>query len=396
DEGAAGDPLPLRPLPERRVGEVLVQGPSVAAGYWRRPEETARLFAATVEGHAGVLLRTGDLGFLYGGELFITGRLKDVIILRGRNYYPQDIEQTAQAAHPDVLPGAAFAVEANQASADALHAVAPRLVLVHQIARTCREAARPAVVEAIRRAVLAEHEVAPDAVVLIRQSSLPVTSSGKVQRGLCRQQYTAGELRVLHAWQAGVAAQEGDRPNAHRAPDLAGLPAADAAERIEDWMLAWLVSHVGLDATRADRDRPFAELGLDSLTAVELAGELERAFGVPLPPVVAWNYPTPVAMARYLAEQTLAEQKLAEQEPAEQAAGAPIGPVGAGVADPVVAAPAAGGQLEALLADIENLTDEQAARLLAAEDLPGDDSAGDAAANDAANNAAGDGPREQN
>ncbi|MEN1678303.1 MAG: AMP-binding protein [Planctomycetota bacterium] len=328
------DPDTLQPLADRTIGEVLIEGPSVAQGYWRRDEESAEAFLPADSVDGSPRLRTGDLGFLDDGELFITGRRKDVVILRGRNHFPQDIEQTAEAAHPQVQIGAAFAVSSDGGE---------RLVLVHQIERTCRKDARPAVAEAIRRAVLAEHEVEPAAVVLIRTGALPVTSSGKVQRSQCRRQYEAGALRVLYESQTG--ATKPAAPAAVAAPALDGLSAELAAERIEEWMVEWLATKTDLDASAFDRDRPFAELGLDSLTAVELSGELEEAFGVPLPPVVAWNYPTPAALARYLAEQSLASgnpDDNGSETPGDE-------------------------QLASLLEEIEGLSDEEAARLLAEE-----------------------------
>ena len=321
------DPQTLAPLPDRTVGEIFVRGPSVAAGYWRRSEESAGTFNAEVEGHGAGFLRTGDLGFVYEGDLFVTGRQKDVIILRGRNHYPQDIEQTAEAAHQCVQTGAALACEIEGQE---------RLVLVHQLDRACRGESQGEVVEAIRRAVAMEHEIDPYAIVLIRQSSLPVTSSGKVQRGLCRERYLAGDLNVLHEWTA-VAAQKSE-DSTPPPPQLDGLSTDAAAERIEEWMLAWLAGHIDLDADAAGRDRPFAELGLDSLTAIELSSELEAAFGVPLPPVVAWNYPTPAALAGYLAEQS-------HPRPTDEA----------------------DADLESLLAEIEAMPDEEVERKLREE-----------------------------
>ncbi|MEM6798017.1 MAG: AMP-binding protein [Planctomycetota bacterium] len=344
------DPETLRPRDARRVGEIVVAGPSVAQGYWRRDAESSAVFGCEIDSPdaadaadshdaACAYMRTGDLGFLYEGELFVTGRLKDVIIVRGRNYYPQDLEQTAEAAHADVMAGAAFACEVQGEE---------RLVVVHQVARTCRQESWAGVVDDVRRAILADHEVDPHAVVLIRQSSLPVTSSGKVQRSLCRERYLAGELKTLHEWNSEAARKAADHPPAPPAPELEGLSVDAAVERIEEWMLAWLVGRVHLDAVDADRNRPFAELGLDSLTAVELSGELEDAFDVPLPPIVAWNYPTPAALARYLAEQSLP----AAVEPIEASNGHAAGHAA---------------DVESLLADIENLSDEEAQRLLAGD-----------------------------
>src|SRR5690606_2228906 len=131
---------------------------------------------------------------MFDGELFVTGRLKDVIIIRGRNHYPQDIEQSAEASHPSLMPGAAFAVQEGNDE--------ERLVLVQQVDRQLDPNEYDNVIKGIRQAVSEHHELEPHAVVLIRQSSLPVTSSGKVQRTLCRDQFLAGELKVVHAWQA--------------------------------------------------------------------------------------------------------------------------------------------------------------------------------------------------
>src|SRR6185295_11996848 len=144
-----------------------------------------------VAGREGRFLRTGDLGFFREGELYVTGRVKDVIIIRGRNHYPQDIEQSAEEAHPAVLPGAAFALADDSGE---------RLVVVHQLDRQYRGTDYQQIVQAIRRAIVEQHELDPYAIVLIRQTSLPVTSSGKVQRNLCREQYLAEELKIVHSW----------------------------------------------------------------------------------------------------------------------------------------------------------------------------------------------------
>ncbi|MCI0492199.1 MAG: AMP-binding protein [Planctomycetes bacterium] len=392
--------------PEGEVGEILVQGPSVTQGYWNRPEETESDFGARVEGHEGRFLRTGDLGFFREGELFVTGRVKDVIIIRGRNHYPQDIEQSAEEAHPAVLPGAAFAL---------VHGDDERLGVVHQIDRQYRGSDHQQIVQAIRRAIVEQHELDPCAIVLIRQTSLPITSSGKVQRNLCRDQYLAGELKVVHSWTnpaygrtevaeaempsstngrvdvqlhgEGVAWRRNGESATKAAPDapvasgasiphpskthrkrrstspVGGVAASVAldrtAEQIETWLLGWLVARLGLDVAEMSRDRPFAELGVDSLAAVELSAELEREFGVPLPPIVAWNYPTPAALARYLAEQSTGGGATAEAaQTAYDLNDASASSVNGSDND---------AELAALLAEIENLSDEDAARLLAEE-----------------------------
>ena len=176
------------------LGEVWVAGPHVAHGYWRNPEATASAFRArTASGGAQSWLRTGDLGFLdENGELYITGRIKDLIIIRGINHYPQDIEETVQDCHTALRRhcGAAFSVPD--------HNDEEQLVLVQEVERTFRrQIAVEEIIAAIREAISKEHEIAAREIVLIRTGSLPKTSSGKIQRRLTRQMFLAGTLSLV-------------------------------------------------------------------------------------------------------------------------------------------------------------------------------------------------------
>ncbi|MFI1917974.1 fatty acyl-AMP ligase [Nocardia sp. NPDC020380] len=175
------DPATGETCPPDRVGEIWVSGGQVAQGYWRNPSATAQTFRA-----AGEYLRTGDLGLLVDGELYVIGRAKDIVIIRGRNYYPQDIEQTVQASHPALRAGAcaAFAIPAPAGE---------QLVVVQEIRRDA--VADPAeVLGAIRAAVVAEHELAPADVVLAAPDEVPRTSSGKIRRSAVRARYLAREV----------------------------------------------------------------------------------------------------------------------------------------------------------------------------------------------------------
>jgi acyl-CoA synthetase (AMP-forming)/AMP-acid ligase II len=176
------------PCPEGTIGEIWVNGPSVAPGYWNRPEESRHTFGAYLAGSAdGPYLRTGDLGFVRDGNLFVTGRLKDVLVIRGRNHHPQDLEATVQAVHP-ALPGgagAAFEVEADGE---------PRLIVVQEIARGFRGEVA-ALVSGIRHAVAEHHGLQVHDLVFLEPGSLPKTTSGKVQRHICRAAYQCGTLR---------------------------------------------------------------------------------------------------------------------------------------------------------------------------------------------------------
>jgi acyl-CoA synthetase (AMP-forming)/AMP-acid ligase II len=172
-----------------RVGEIWVQGESVAQGYWRDPERSAAFQARLANGD-GPFLRTGDLGFVLDGTLFVTGRIKDLIISGGRNHHPQDIEHTVESSHPAVRPGgvAAFAVPVHGEE---------RLVVLAEVGR--RHGDGPAIVEeevvaAIRRAVSEQHELRAHAIRLVKPGSLPKTSSGKIQRFACRDQFLAGDF----------------------------------------------------------------------------------------------------------------------------------------------------------------------------------------------------------
>lgn len=193
------DPESCAELPERRVGEIWVRGPSVAQGYWGNREATRATFhACLAETGEGPFLRTGDLGFLDDGELFVTGRVKDLIIVHGVNYYPQDIERTVQQAHERLRPdcGAAFTAERD----------GRELLVIAQEVERHRHGGLEQIAAEIQRAVVAEHELRPDVILLLKAGSIPKTSSGKIQRHACRQGYESGSLSVVYQWVApGVA-----------------------------------------------------------------------------------------------------------------------------------------------------------------------------------------------
>jgi acyl-CoA synthetase (AMP-forming)/AMP-acid ligase II len=183
------DPVSLEPLAPGRVGEILIAGESVAGGYWNREAETLAVFGAAVPGHEGAWLRSGDLGFFHDGELHVSGRLKDTLIIRGVNHFPQDIEGTVDRCHDAVRPGCGLCFAVDGPGGE-------QLVFVQEVA--ARDAARAdEIVRAIRGAIVERHDVDPFAVVLIEQGSLPKTTSGKLSRRPCREAYLQGALRVV-------------------------------------------------------------------------------------------------------------------------------------------------------------------------------------------------------
>jgi len=193
------DPDTRVELPERRVGEIWVRGGSVARGYWNRPDETADAFGGRLAGgepdNGQPYLRTGDLGFLDGGELFVTGRLKDVIIVRGRNHYPHDIEATVQSCHKGLRPGCAAAFETVRDGQ-------VRVVVAQEVDRGCRDLDVSRVTGDVRQALAERHELQLHELVLLKFGTVPKTSSGKVRRRACRARYEAG---TLVRWEGGKA-----------------------------------------------------------------------------------------------------------------------------------------------------------------------------------------------
>ena len=186
-EIAIADPESCRRLEAGEVGEIWLAGPSVAGGYWRNPEATREAFRARLaqEEGSGPWFRTGDLGFLRDGQLFVTGRLKELVILDGRNHYPHDIEGTAEASHPALRSGAVIAFAVDDGATE-------RLVVVCGVRPGDLD--DPDVAPAINRRVAEIHEVRPQDVVLVPSSRIPKTSSGKLQRSRCRSLYLRGEL----------------------------------------------------------------------------------------------------------------------------------------------------------------------------------------------------------
>ena len=180
----------LEPVAGAEIGEIVVAGPSVAAGYYADPEATAQCFGVTLSDGSGPWMRTGDLGFVSDGQLFVVGRLKELIKIRGRNLYATDIEQAARAAHPAVQPAgvAAFSVE---------RAAGEELVVLVEIERQARHLPAGEILSAVRQAVGRVHGVNPGGLALLLPSKLPRTTSGKLRRLECRRQWLAGSLEVV-------------------------------------------------------------------------------------------------------------------------------------------------------------------------------------------------------
>jgi amino acid adenylation domain-containing protein len=259
------DPATGVPCPPGTEGEIWVCGPSVGVGYWEQVEATERTFHARLPGTTGpTFLRTGDLGRFHDGQLHVTGRHKDLVIVRGRNHHPQDIEQTVERCDPLLRRngGAAVAVPVDGVE---------HLIVVHEIARDHDGVDLPGLADRVSAAVAAAHDVRPYAVVLIRAGSLPRTSSGKVQRHRCRERYLAGNLDV-------VASPAGALPVA-TAPPVDG---ADDRARVGRLLRQEVAALGGIPAEEVADDRPLVMIGLDSLAVTALEHRIETTLGVSL------------------------------------------------------------------------------------------------------------------
>ncbi len=313
------DPETLTLCPPAKVGEIWVSGPSIAQGYWHRPEETEQVFNAYLaDTKEGPFLRTGDLGFLQDGELFVTGRLKDLIIILGRNHYPQDIELTVEQSHPALRRdcGAAFAVEVDGCE---------KLVIVQEVERSyLRKLNTNEVIEAIRRAVAEQHDLQVYTILLLKTASLPKTSSGKVQRSACRAGFLAASLDVVADWSVNPRSKAGfrhldadvnsllqqmqmDKPqknfsgNNNSKQPLKSKQKFDNQEAIEAWLITKVAKQLEIAFEDIDIQQPLANYGLSSLAAVSISGELQEWLGRKISPTLLYDYPTIKALAQHLA-----------------------------------------------------------------------------------------------
>ncbi|MFN8546786.1 MAG: amino acid adenylation domain-containing protein [Candidatus Eisenbacteria bacterium] len=283
-------------LGDDEVGEIWVTGPSVARGYWHRPEETRATFQATLPNDPGLYLRTGDLGFLRDGELFVTGRAKDLIIVRGRNLYPQDLERTVEACATTIRAGgaAAFRLESNEEP--------ERVAIVIEVERHGPKQPEQ-LLAAIRAAIVEAHEIDPTRLVLVKPGGVPRTSSGKVQRSACRRALEQGALPVLAEWSA---------------PSPADLESSAADPRSPHaWLEARLARALGVAQVGLAFDQPLTRFGLDSLRATELAHEIEVTYGLVLQPGELLLAPSLASIAARLEEARAVAPAVVEPPPEE-------------------------------------------------------------------------------
>lgn len=337
------DPESRAAVPDGEVGEIWVAGDSVAQGYLGNEAKTAATFGATLDDGRSGFLRTGDLGFVSEGNLFVTGRSKDLLIVDGRNHYPQDLELTVENAHPGVRAGciAAFTVDGAERG---------ELPVVVAEVKATQAAELAEITDAIRAAIGVEHGLTLAGVALVRPRSIFKTSSGKIERRASKAAYLAGELALVAGGvrpeggggasvaAAGVeSAVAGAGVESARAESSAGSAGSGAAVRVAptragsdltsvpgicEWLVAAVARATAVDSAHIDSDRPLAEFGLGSRGLVELAADLSDHLGTDLDPSLLFEHPTIGAIAAAVAKRPEAERAAAAAtgpaaEPAE-------------------------------------------------------------------------------
>ena len=288
-----------------QVGEVWIAGPSVAQGYWKRERETNAIFQACLfEAGDGPFLRTGDLGFMNKGELYITGRLKDLIIIHGTNYYPQDIELAVAQCNSFLRMGFGAAFSAVVRDSE-------RLIVVQEIERRAKFDL-DTLVDSVRKTIAENFGIQLYALLLIKSHTIPKTTSGKIQRNACKAAYESNRLNIIAKWQAEILSE-----NSLNICQGSRLTSKDSVIPCDfdrqDGLKSWLISHLSralnITMDKFDPFKPLASYGLDSVSSVALVGDLEKKIGCSLPASLIFDYPTVDSLYGYLIDETLENPK---------------------------------------------------------------------------------------
>jgi 8-amino-7-oxononanoate synthase len=261
-----------RTLGEDHVGEIWLWHPSVSSGYWNQPVKNKEYFSLHTKEGEGPFMRTGDVGFMHEKELYVTGRLKDLVIIRGRNHYPQDIEETLEHCHDNIRPGclAAFSIDTDQGEGLAIVVEVKRKKSKHELDQT---------IDAIKRAVAAQHDIKVDAVALIEARNIPKTSSGKIQRHACKQMLHDGTLNAIQIWRNTPGKAKRAVPAEAISQPVEANLATPYSERVRN--IVWQV--LGLSEGTGSDDDLLIQHGMDSLMRQELIVSLEKFVGTRLP-----------------------------------------------------------------------------------------------------------------
>lgn len=280
-------------LPPETIGEIYHSGKSIAQGYWKKDAETAEIFDNFFYGYGDNqrFLKTGDLGFISAsGELFVTGRIKDLIIINGVNYYPQDIESTVCGSHELIRNGECICfAEVEECEG--------QLIVVCETSSKTIDIDASAICENIVRQVGLEHELQIHKILLILPKKLPKTTSGKLQRKRCKELFENDLLDPVFVYAAG---SENFESECSCSPYRGESTLIEDDPGIKEWIISWIREKYKDAPIYISGDEQFAEFGIDSLSIIDLVLALEKQFKIVLEPAVAMDHPTPQELARYI------------------------------------------------------------------------------------------------
>jgi len=277
-------------LADMTEGEIWVHYPgSVAQGYWNLEEESKKIFANQIKTEAGKSwLRTGDLGFISRGELFVTGRIKDIVIIRGRNYYPEDIELAASQSHAaiEVNGAAAFSIEVQGTEG---------LAIVMEVKRTFWRNLNPdEVFLSVRQAIVERLGIAPHFITLIKPLSMTKTTSGKIQRNIIKSQFMKGELKIMEEWNAGTSGKGNQSGESVSTSPILGL------REIQLMLLMKISEKAKIPLLEIDPSKPLSAYPVDSIDGAVIAEDLTQILGKNIKPENFWQLDSIDEIAQYL------------------------------------------------------------------------------------------------
>ncbi|MBN2444751.1 MAG: AMP-binding protein [Spirochaetales bacterium] len=280
------DPEKHKECGKNCIGEIWVSSPSNGAGYWNNEAETNRIFNNHVTGDNDKYMRTGDLGFILRNELYVIGRIKDIIIVRGRNYYPNDIECLVEKCHPFIKDksAVAFPMESNGKE---------ELGILFEVKNKYGAEYKNEIIEAVLSTVSEQFDINPATIGILKGGSILKTTSGKKKRILCKKKFMAGELNILDIWNH-------EESNSTGEIKVLGRSESQSFENIVSIIKAVLVRKARFNRNQIETDKPFNYYGLDSLVGIEMMSELNDLLGIKLAPEILFMHPTIDALSNHV------------------------------------------------------------------------------------------------
>ncbi|WP_175886741.1 AMP-binding protein [Burkholderia sp. BCC0044] len=318
------------------VGEIWVHGGAIGVGYYGNPEATRSTFGAhfDAEPGAGPFLRTGDLGAVVDGRLYVTGRVKDMLIVRGRNLYPQDIEACVQDAVPALRRGCGAAVSVQADGEE-------KLVIIQEVGRTARRTLDlDATLRAMVVAIGEDFGVTPHAIVLVEPATIEKTSSGKIARALCRRAYLQGELRAVASWTDGAYAADAGAPQGSAvartiSPEATHSESILLEREIADRIVRIVAERLKIAETQVSRTAAWVEMGFDSVSALQFSLKVQHVIGLTFDAAVLWDCSNVEQLAAHLARmQGAADALRSSDAPASAGTQADFAPADGGADAP--------------------------------------------------------------